>query len=112
MTSIGRRSVVIGGMVEGVTPSRFAFFGLTAIFVLRIVHAIGFCGLHSFADAEIRNVVFDVNWNKLSSSVPTHKSFEMSHFLANFAVHWNHETTIGSQEELLMSSTRFLQHCA
>ena len=30
------------------------------------------------------------------SSVPTHQPFEMHpHIMTNFAVHWNHETTVG-----------------
>ena len=64
-------------------------------------------GSSSSSSVEIRNSVFDVNWIEPSSSVPTHKSFEVSPlFLANFAVHWNYETAVGSQEEIFMSFTR------
>ena len=60
----------------------------------------------------MEDVVFDVNWDELFSSVPTHQSLEVyPHFLANFAVHWDHEATVGSQMEILTSFTRFLKHC-
>ena len=62
--------------------------------LLRIDHNIGFCGLHIFAQNEIEDVVFDIDWNELFSTVPTHLSFEMHpHFMTNVAAHWNHETT-------------------
>ena len=69
----------------------------TRVPLLRIVHNVGFCGLHFFPQREIEDVVFDVDWTELFSSIPTHQSFEMHpHFMDNFAVHWNHETTAGS----------------
>ena len=53
------------------------------------------CELHFFAEVEIEDVVFNVNWNELFPSVPTHQSFEVHpHFLANFAVHWKDETAV------------------
>ena len=33
--------------------------------LLRIVHNIGFCGFHFFAQVEIEDVVFDADWNEL-----------------------------------------------
>ena len=79
----------------------------TAILVsgmLRSVHNIGFCGL---AQIESQDVAFDVDWNELVSSVPTHQSFEnLPYFIANFAVRWNHEASVGSQIEILLSFAR------
>ena len=83
------------------------FVGLPSAQLLRIVHNIGFCCLHFFVQVEIEDVVFDVDWNELFSSVRTHLSFEVyRHFLANFAAHWNHETIVGSQIEMSMSVAR------
>ena len=49
----------------------------------------------SLLNNEIEDDVFDVNWNELFFSVPTHQLFELySHFLAYVAVHWNHENTV------------------
>ena len=81
--------------------------------LLKIVHTIDFCGLQRFANIEVEDVVIDVDWNGLSSSVPTHQSFELHpHFMAKFAVRWNHETAVGSKiENLDVLCTRFLQHC-
>ena len=51
----------------------------------------------SFARMEIEDVVCGSNWNELFCAVPTHQSFDMHpQFMANFAVHWNHET-VGAQ---------------
>ena len=64
--------------------------------LLRIVHNIGFCGLHFFAQKEYEDVLRDVDWNELFSSVPIHQSLEVHrHFMANFAVHWDHASTVG-----------------
>ena len=65
-----------------------------------------------FAQVEIEDVVFNVNWNESFSSVPTHLFFEVyPHCLANFAVLKNHETTARSQIEILMSfCNQFLPH--
>ena len=69
--------------------------------LLRIVHNVGFCWLHFFAQIEIGDVVFDVNWIE-----PPHQSFGWHpQFLANFALRWNYETTDGSQTEILVSFT-------
>ena len=89
---------------------RAAIFGSR---LLKIVRKIGFCGLHFFAQMEIEDVVFDVNWNELFSFVPTHLPFEVyPHFLANVAVHWNHETTVRPQLEILMSFARDVSRTA
>ena len=78
-----------------------------------MVHNIGFCGCHFFAKKEIEDVLFDVDRNELFSSVPIHQSFEVSpHSQAKFAVHWNHETTVRSQIEILTSFTRDLSSTA
>ena len=58
----------------------------------------------SVHEIEIEDVLLDLDWNELFSSVPTHRSFEMHpHVMANVALHWNHETIIGSQMEILSS---------
>ena len=55
----------------------------------------------------IEDVVFDVVCNEVFSSVPTHQSFEMHpHCMANFAAHWNHETAVGCQIEILSPFAR------
>ena len=62
--------------------------------LVKFVHNSGFFGLHFFAQIEIEDVVFDVDWDELFSSVPTHQSFELHpHFMANFAAHWNAPTS-------------------
>ena len=56
---------------------------------------------------EKEDVVLDVDWDELFSSVPSHQSVEVHpHFMATFAVHWNHETTVGSQLEIFSSFAR------
>ena len=104
--STSSRGALIGSMSSPIV-ARFVFRVFvgptsallchTRVPLLRIVHNIGFCGLHFFPQREIEDVVFDVDCTELFSSVPTHQSFEMHpHFMDNFAVHWNHETTAGS----------------
>ena len=76
---------------------------------LSIVHIAGFCGFHVPAQAEIENVVFEINWNKLVLSVPTHQFLEViSHSLTNFAVFRDHVSTIMSEVEILSSFARDL----
>ena len=75
--------------------------------LLRLIHDIGFCGFHVFAQKEIEDVVFDVDWSELFSSAQIHQYLEVHpHFMANFAGHWNHEATVGSQIEILSSFAR------
>ena len=51
--------------------------------------------------------VFDADWDERFSSVPSHQSLEMHpHFMTNFALHWKHETTVGSHVEILSSFAR------
>ena len=72
--------------------------------LLRIVQNVGFCGRYFFVQIEIEDVVSDVDWNVLFSSVPTHQSFEMHpHGMANFAVHWNRETTTRSSNLVVLA---------
>ena len=53
--------------------------------LLRIVCNIGFFGFHFSAQIEIENVVFEVDWNELLSSIPIHQFLEMHpHFLTKF----------------------------
>ena len=102
---IGQVSSPMGREGRGGEPDRCSEFSLdlrahcSAILVselLRIVDNIGFCWRHFFAYVEIEDVVPDVDWNELSSSVPTHQSVEVRHHVrTNFAVYWNHETIIG-----------------
>ena len=56
---------------------------------------------------EKEDVVLDVDWDELFSSVPSHQPVEVHpHFMATFAVQWNHETTVGSQLEIFSSFAR------
>ena len=59
---------------------------------------------------EKEDVVLDVDWDELFSSVPSRQSVEVHpRFMATVAVHWKHETTVGSQVEIFSSfATRFL----
>ena len=81
--------------------------------LLSIVHNISFCQLQLFAEPEIEDVVFDVDWNELFRSAPTQHSFEMHpHFVAVFGCaleSWNHRWL--PYRNLMVLRARFLQHC-
>ena len=84
--------------------------------LLRMLHTVGFCWSHLFAQIEIEVVVFEVDRYELLSAVPTHQSFEVyPHFPANFAMHKKLETTVRSHIDILMSftsnSSRTAQNC-
>ena len=68
-----------------------------------MVRKIGLCRFHFFAPIEVEKVVFDVDWNELFSSVPSHEM--RLHFMTTFAVQLNQEATVGSLIEILTSCT-------
>ena len=78
--------------------------------LLSIVHIVGFCGLHFSVQVEVKNVIFEINWNKLILSIPAHQLLEVvSHSLNNFAANRHHVTTVVmSQIEILSSFARDL----
>ena len=61
----------------------------------------------TFAQIEIEDGGFNVDRNELLTSVPNLTNFSncILMVLTNFDVHWNHETTVRSQTEILMSFT-------
>ena len=100
------------------TTSRFSIFvGLTtAPFchsrsrLLRVVRKIvGVCRFHISAQVELENVVFEIYWNELFSSLSGQQFLETtSHLLTHFAVNGNHVTTVMSQIEIFSSFARDL----
>ena len=76
--------------------------------MISIIHIVGLCRFHFSGQAEMENVVFEIDWNEFVLSMPVHQFLKMNSHPDNFAVNRNHVSIIMSEVEILSSFARDL----
>ena len=84
------------------------YYAILVSWLLRIVHNIGLCGLHFFAQIEVEDVLFDADWNELYSLIFRNVSSFPGQFSCALES-LNHRPIPNRNNDVL--GTRFLQHC-